>query len=318
MTFPDRAALPRMLVTGASGLLGANFCFAARDEYRISACSMRHVLQAEHIEGRRLDLRDGAQVVSTLDHIQPEIIVHFAAATDVNRCEIHPEEAVALNVVATEHLAGWAGRRGARFLLMSTDGVFDGLKGGYTEADTPAPVNYYAKTKLHSEHVVMSKVTEHLIVRASIYGWNAQPKCSLAEWVLAKLEAGQRVPGFTDVFFAPLLANTLAEIMLTLLRQTRQGLYHAASLDFISKHAFALAVAKEFSQPMDLIERTTLAATPQAARRPLNSSLDARKLVTDTGFVLPTVQQDIRRLRMLREAGFHWQLQAACHSFPHE
>jgi dTDP-4-dehydrorhamnose reductase len=309
---------PRMLVTGASGLLGANFCLVARREYQITACSMRHALALDGVATAQLDLRDLHRVELALDRSRPEIIVHFAAATDVNRCEAHPKEAEEHNVVATRHLAEWAGRRSARFLLMSTDSVFDGERGAYTENDSPSPINRYAETKLRAERIVTSALEDSLVVRASIYGWNAQPKQSLAEWALARLQASERVPGFVDVYFAPLLANTLADIMLTLLRQARKGLYHAASRDTVSKYEFVRAIADEFSLAPDLVDGVTIASISQAARRPLNSSLDARRLSVETAFILPTVREDLRRFRLLAKSGIRTQLQHACRRFNHE
>ena len=318
MPILSQAKPARMLVTGATGLLGANFCLAAREEYLVNACALRYSLRTEGIADVRIDLRDGMQVGVALDALRPEIIVHFAAAPDVNRCEAKPEEAEMLNVAATGHLARWAARAGARFLLMSTDAVFEGSRGHYNEHDAPAPVNRYADTKLRSEQVVISEVQDHLVVRASIYGWNAQPKFSLAEWVLGRLESNERVPGFTDVVFAPLLANTLSDFMLTLLRQQRRGLYHAASRDALSKYEFALAIAEEFSLPVELVDMTSLAVTPLPARRPFNTSLDASKLAVDTGIELPTVRQDLRRLHALRDAGWSRQLKTICFSSSHD
>jgi dTDP-4-dehydrorhamnose reductase len=215
-------------------------------------------------------------------------------------------------------LAEWAGRSKARFLLMSTDGVFDGEKGAYTEDDSPGPINRYAETKLRAEHIVTAAVADPLVVRASIYGWNAQPKQSLSEWVLARLKAGLRVPGFVDVHYAPLLANTLGDVMLALLRQRRKGLFHAASRDTVSKYEFAQAIAEEFSLARDLVDRATIAAIAQSARRPRNSSLDSRRLSAETGLVMPTVREDLHRLRLLCECGVQAQLQAACRPFKHE
>ena len=303
---------PRMLVTGASGLLGATFCRIANGRFRVSGCFRQHGLHLRGIESFPVDLRVKAEAVQALERVQPETIVHFAAATDVNHCEEHPREAEEINVQVTENLAQWAARQGVRFLLMSTDSVFDGRRGCYTELDEPNPINRYATTKLQAEGIVRGMVADHLIVRSNIYGWNAQAKSSLAEWILQRLETGVRIPGFADVIFAPLLVDTLAEIMLTLLGQGKRGTYHAASDGALSKYDFALAIADTFHLSRELVDRVALASVPMRAPRPLNTSLDCSKLQLETGVAPPTVQEDLQRYKRLRDEGFAGRLKAAC------
>lgn len=300
-----------ILVTGASGLLGANFCLSANSRYQIHACHRLHGFSCPGTTSLRLDLRAEAEVKSALDRINPRMIVHFAATTDVNYCEDHPEEATATNVRATEHLANWAARHGAGMLLMSTDSVFDGNSGDYRETDATRPINYYAATKLQAEEVVRSTLPDHLIVRANIYGWNAQQKDSLAEWVIGRLASGIRVPGFADAIFAPLMATTLSDIMIALLVQGRRGTYHAASADAVSKYDFARLIAQVFELDAGLIGRASLATTPMRAARPLNTALNCSKLRQETGLAVPVVQEDLRRFRQLRDEGFATKLKHA-------
>ena len=312
MPQPER---PRMLVTGAGGLLGASFAIAASQLYSVAACFGRHHLIRDGVEGFSLDLRRNDETMALLARARPEIVVHLAALTNVDYCETHPGEAEEVNVGITERLAVWAAANGARFLLMSTDSVFDGRHGGYTENDEPHPLNRYAATKLAAERVVQASGLKHLIVRASIYGWNAQPKNSLAEWILSRLEAGQYVPGFTDVIFAPLLVNTLADIMLTMIRKGASGVYHVASRDAVSKFDFACAVAAAFGYADRLIVPTVV-GTSLKAPRPRNTALDAGKLQRELGVALSTVHEDILRFRQLRETGFVARLKAACSTTP--
>lgn len=303
--------LSPIVVTGASGLLGANFCLAARTRFQVHACYRLHGFACPDTAALALDLRVETDVRLALDRINPRVVVHFAAATDVNHCEDHPDEAFATNVQATKHLAAWAAQHGASLLFMSTDSVFDGSRGDYRETDVPRPLNRYAFTKLQAEEVVRNASQDHLIIRANIYGWNAQPKDSLAEWVISRLATRTRVPGFTDAIFAPLMAATLSDIMLALLEKGRRGTYHAASADAVSKYEFAHLVAEVFELDAELIDRASLAATPMRAPRPLNTALDCTKLRQEAGLVVPSVREDLRRLRRLRDEGFATQLKLA-------
>jgi len=291
-----------MLVTGASGLLGANFVLAASKRFQVTACHGRHRVTFPDAKNVACDLRRPADVSALLTEIQPEIVAHLAAATDVERCQAEPEEAEDINVRVTERLAEWAARQGARFLLMSTDAVFDGRRGGYSESDEPGPVNVYAATKLDAERRVRAMGSNHLIVRANLYGWNAQPKQSLAEWVLARLESGEQVPGFTDVFFAPLLVNSLAELILTTLEKGAQGTYHAASRDSLSKFEFARSIADCFGLPRHLVVPAT-AGERLKTPRPKNSTLVAGRLSARIGVAMPSVGEDLQQFKRLRDAG---------------
>jgi dTDP-4-dehydrorhamnose reductase len=262
--------------------------------------------------GVQVDLRNVADTAAMLDRVQPTVIAHFAAATNVERCEQDPAEAEDLTVGPTVRLARYAAASGARFLLMSTDSVFDGERGGYLETDRPNPVNHYARCKLLSEEAVRAAGPNHLIVRANIFGWNAQPKFSLAEWVLQLLETGAAVPGFTDVVFTPLLVNTLSELMVTLLDRGAKGTIHVASADALSKYDFAMALAATFNLPIHKISRATLASSNMKARRPLNTALKSGRLAGELGITSPVVQRELERFRALRECGFSARLKAAC------
>jgi dTDP-4-dehydrorhamnose reductase len=288
---------------------------AARTRFRIHACYRQHRLVCPGTIPCALDLRSASDVHAALESINPRVVVHFAAATNVNHCEDHREETFASNVQTTRHLAEWAAEHGACMVYMSTDSVFDGNRGGYRETDTPAPLNYYATTKLMGEEVVRNASVNHLIVRANIYGWNAQPKESLSEWIIGRLSAGCRIPGFADAIFAPLMAHTLSEVIISLVNQGRRGTYHAASMDAVSKYDFARLIADIFELDGRLIDRASMKDAPARAQRPMNTALNGTKLREETGLALPWVREDLCRLRQLRDDGYAADLkQASSHS----
>lgn len=245
-----------------------------------------------------------------LDDVRPQMVVHFAAATNVDYCEANPSYARELNVDTTHNLASWAAANQAKMIYMSTDSVFDGKLGGYSENSEPNPVNIYAAAKLEGEVAVRKAVADHLIVRASIYGWNAQPKQSLAEWILSRLESGQRVPGFVDTIFAPLLVNTLSSAILKMMKQGAKGTYHAACSDPVTKFDFARAVARVFGYPDVLVEESHV-GTALKAPRPLNTWLIAHRLTQELGIKMPSVVEDLNRFKALRDDGFVAELKSS-------
>ena len=141
------------------------------------------------------DLGDPMALRNLVTDLRPEWIVHCPAATDVAWCETHPEDAERINAEASGTLASAAAAAGSRLLYVSTDAVFDGSRGPYAESDGTAPCNVYGRTKRKGEDLVQRALPSSLIVRTNLYGWNVQPKQSLAEWVLDRLEAGEKLGG---------------------------------------------------------------------------------------------------------------------------
>jgi dTDP-4-dehydrorhamnose reductase len=293
-----------ILVTGASGLLGANFVLTARKYGRcVLPVTRHHEIVLPDVRSFRADLAEEGAVIRLLDETRPSWIVHCAAMTNVDTCEERPEEAYALNTRATESLATGACAVGANMVLISTDSVFDGRRGDYRERDQPAPVNVYARTKLGAEAAVRTHLPSALVVRTNFYGWNAQDKHSLSEWIVNRLEHGDTVPGFTDVVFSPLLATDLSEMILTLMDRSLTGLYHVAGARALSKYEFAVELARVFGFATDRIEPVSIRRSSLRAVRPLNTSLNTDKVRRDLGVAMPGIESCLVRFKAQRESG---------------
>ncbi len=305
MPTDDNSALHRpLLVTGVTGLLGANFAVvAAAAGTRVIGVTHRYPFQADGIETCRADLRNRDVVLHLARDTRPSWMVHCAAMADVDRCETEPEAAWADNCDAARWVAEAAQSVGARLLHVSTDGIFSGIRGGYCEDDLPKPVNVYARTKLAAEEAVL-QYSGALVVRTTIYGYNAQPKHSLGEWVLAKLQAGEIVPGLRDVVFTPILVNHLAELMLAMMARKLSGVYHVAGAEALSKYEFARRIAAIFGYDPDLVRATSLRSIGLRAQRPLDTSLKTEKVVHALGRPMPDVDCGLRHFRELSEQGW--------------
>ncbi|HVZ64216.1 MAG TPA: SDR family oxidoreductase [Opitutaceae bacterium] len=301
---------PTVLVTGATGLLGANFCAVASEAYEIVTGAHRHALTWPGTRPIALELDDAGKTMAALDLVRPEIVIHFAAMTDVDACEKSRDAAARINVSAPHTLANWASRHGARMLLMSTDSVFDGTRSMSVESDLPGPINYYAETKLRSEATVAT-LEEHLIVRSNIFGWSARGKSGLAEWILEQLRRGEEVPGFANIWFNPLLVNTLSGMMLELLKRDARGIVHLSSREPLSKYDFACRIACEFGYDLARIRRTTREASAPGARRPLDTTLASLRAGPEFGLGPPSIEEEIRKFRQLDDTGFVARLKMA-------
>jgi dTDP-4-dehydrorhamnose reductase len=294
-----------MLVTGASGLLGANLALQWSEAgVDLTGVYHTHPVRSPGFAACQAELADRAAVQALIRDRAPGWVIHCAAATDVDWCEAHPAGAYRINAEGAGFVAAAARDAGAGLVYISTDAVFDGVRGGYAESDAPAPVNAYAHSKLAGERAVLAAHPAALVVRTNIFGWNARPKRSLAEWALARLEAGEDVPGWTDVVFNPLLANDLADLLLAAMERGLSGVVHFAARNAVSKYAFAQMVARTFGHDADRVRPTSIDDVSFAAPRPRNTTLAVDKACEALGRPMPTVEAGLARFRQLRESGF--------------
>ncbi|HEY6337930.1 MAG TPA: SDR family oxidoreductase [Candidatus Sulfotelmatobacter sp.] len=293
-----------ILVTGASGLLGASLVALAQEQgYEVTGMYHRHPVNLG-APLQAADLTQESELHRVFEEIRPAAVIHCAAATQVDWCQEHPEAAHALNVTAAARIAEIPARTGAQFLYISTDSVFDGVRGHYSETDEPAPVNVYAQTKWQGEQAVLRANPLATIARVNLYGWNAQSKQSLGEWILQELVSGNPVPGFTDAIFCPLLANDLAAVLLAMVHRNLTGLYHVAGGEPVSKYEFARRLALTFGFDPARIVPTRMADSKLKAPRPRNTSLNTEKICAALGISLPDVDSGLRRFAKLQTDGY--------------
>lgn len=289
--------MARLLITGATGLLGSNLIWEAAESYEVIGWSRSCTAMPSGCAMDRVDLANADITTRRLHERCPDVIVHCAAMTDVERCEREPDVARVMNVDATRILAQWCELQGARFVFVSTDSVFDGRCGNYSEENRPAPVNEYARTKLAAEAAVTDCLPDALILRTNFYGRNFRQKLSLAEWMLKKLARRERLPAFANVRFNPLLASHLGRIILDLIAHGATGVFHAAAKNECSKYEFALLIAGIFGLGADEVMAASVDDFGFAAQRPKNTTLAVDKI---SGFLvreMPSVEEGLQSFK---------------------
>lgn len=283
--------MTRVVVTGASGLLGATVLGAFDD-----AEGWSHQVAAlpDGTPLRRVDLRE--DVSDELREAAPDLVIHCAALTDVDACERDPAAARALNTDAPARLAAAARTLGARFVHISTDAVYDGeTTGPHAEDEPPKPANVYAQSKLEGEHAVLDAHPEALILRTTMHGWTALGRRSFSESILRGLLRGDRLTLFEDVRFSPLVVTDHARLIKHLAGHS--GVLNLGAADAVTKEAFGRIVAREFGLSDASIEPVTLASVGLTAARPRNTAMDVTRLTQALGGPPPTVADGVRALR---------------------
>jgi dTDP-4-dehydrorhamnose reductase len=268
----------KLLITGASGLYGSKIAqLAALRQHQVYSGHSQH--PAPFGTPLQLDITNKAQVAEVFQEAAPDVVVHAATLTDVDKCEQNRELAWKINVEGTINIAQAAQACKAYLMYISTDYVFDGEKGNYTETDLPSPINYYGYTKLKAEEYVKKIVPLSCIVRTSvIYGATpAAGKVNFALWLINKLKANQTATVFKDQWNSPTLNTSLAELTLEAAEQRISGLYHLSGATRISRFDFATAIAKAFNLDSSLLVPTVSRALSLPAKRPKDSSLNTGK-----------------------------------------
>jgi len=277
----------KLLVTGASGLLGLNLALEAMSTHEVIGVD-RGKLANTPFEVLKADLLDAGVLDLVLDAAKPDWVIHCAALADLEACEADPELARRLNAQQPGELAAACAKRKIRLIHISTDAVFDGLNEGfYTEDDDPAPLGVYSQTKLDGERAVLAANRRAIVARVNFYGWSLGGKRSLAEFFFHNLKNGKSMSGFTDVVFCPMMVNDLARVLLLMLERKLSGLYHAVGPQSMSKYQFGVEIARKFGLRESEISPKSILSSSLLARRSHNLSLSTHKLSTDLGQPLP-------------------------------
>lgn len=295
--------MAKLLVTGASGLLGANLVLDALSEFEVVGVYHQNAVGCDGAAMIQADLAEPGVARGILEDVRPDWVVHCAAATHVDRCEERPEWAYRLNRDMAAQVAEASQASGAYLVHISTDAVFDGASGGYAEGDEPNPINVYAASKLAGEQAVAGIYPEALIVRTNLFGWNATDKPSLAEWFLKGLEGRETLIGFADVEFNPILVNHLGKALLAAFQQRAAGIYHMAGSTCLSKYDFGVRVAEASGHSADSIRPGALEDIRLRARRSKRLCLDVGKAERELGLRFPRVEAGIREMLAMRDDG---------------
>ena len=302
----------RILITGTGGLLGSNLALEAASDHTVFGVDRSCPQKTTAFTPVMADLLDPGVVERILDDTQPDWVIHCAAQANVDACEHNPENARELNTELPRKLAHHVARGGARLLYVSTDAVFDGQKGEYTETDSPNPVNVYAQTKLDGENAVLDASSNAIVARINIFGWSPSGKRSLAEFFFNNLEVGNQIKGFTDVFFCPVLVNDIADLFYQMLDKGLSGLYHVVSSESISKYDFGVAIARRFGFDPGLITPISVTQSGLRAVRSPNLTLRVDKLIHDLRVVPPGLSPAIERFYTLYQQGYPQKLRTLC------
>ena len=265
----------KILVTGANGMLGRHLVRKLVDkDYEVIATakgtSKLAVNGERPIDYRSLDITDGASVSRLITEVRPAAILHTAAMTKVDECELNKIDCWNTNVTATRFILDAAKETKSRILFISSDFVFDGLHGPYNEEHEPNPVNYYGSSKLAAEKAVMQSGLDWAIVRTVLVVGNTADgqRQNILTWVKERLEKGEKIKVVDDQVRTPTYVEDLADGIILVLEKNKKGIFHIAGKDTLTPYQIANETATYLKLDSKLIEKASLENFSQAALRP--------------------------------------------------
>jgi len=296
--------MARILITGASGLLGINLAQETMSAHDITAVDRGKLVNAPFkiLNG---DLLNPGILDSVLDSAQPEWLINCAALAELEACEDSPGIARRLNIDLPAQMAKACKLRGVSFVHISTDAVFDGEKDGfYTEEDIPNPLGVYAQSKLAGEKAVIAENSNAIVARVNFFGWSLGGRRSLAEFFFHNLTNNKSMSGFTDIKFCPMLVNDTARILVKMLQRNLSGLYHVVGTQSMSKYQFGVEIARRFNLNVSEISPKSVLSSSLIARRAHNLCLSTHKLSTALGEPLPEFSTGLNEFYTQFEQGY--------------
>ena len=223
-----------------------------------------------------LDIRNIENIASVFKKINPDFVIDCAVNGQIDYLEKHKELAMTINAEGALNVAKICKENKTKMIFVSTDSVFDGEKGNYTETDKPNPLNIYAESKLKGEKYVHQTLKEHVIVRTNFYGLDKN-NLYFFNWILKNIKNKKKITGFDDIIFSPLDTTTVSKMLVELLEKKYSGLIHLSSGVPISKYDFICQVVKKLDYSINNITQGKLSDITLEAKRPKNTSLNNSK-----------------------------------------
>lgn len=255
-----------------------------------------------------LDLNSRKDIKHVCFSKQPQFIINTTAFTNVDLCETERKKAWTVNVSFVENLVNVCRLIDSHLIHFSTDYIFDGNSGPYTETSTPNPLSYYGKTKLASENICLTGNISCSIIRTNVlYGATLKLKPDFVLWVLNRLKEQKPFFVVNDQFSNPTLTDDIALLIEKLLVIPKSGIFHTGGQDWISRYQFAQIIARVFKFDQSLVGEIKTTDLHQPATRPLKAGLITLSTETSLGVKFCSVENGLLTMRRQLQSMGHYQ-----------
>lgn len=273
----------KIVITGSNGLLGQKLVnlFSSLDNFEVIAFSRGNNRNetAKNYTYYNVDITRKKKVVNLLDDVKPDYIINCAAMTNVDECEKEQKKCFAVNVEALETIIESAKKFNSHLVHISTDFIFDGKNGPYTEDDKPNPINYYGFSKLKGEELIKKAQINYTILRTIlVYGLvDNMSKNNIVSWIVNSVENKRTLTIVNDQFRMPTLVDDLADACLLAIQNKAFGVFNVSSSELLSIYQVALQVADTFNLDASYIKSIPTSQLNQPAKRPPRTGFNLEK-----------------------------------------
>lgn len=282
--------MKRIMVTGSNGLLGQKITDLSLldPDIELIASSIgpnRHNIKDGYVY-EELDILDMDRLNEIVEMYQPDAIIHTAAMTNVDACEVERSKCYALNVQAVINLVDVCEKWDIQLIHLSTDFIFDGENGPYTEEAEPNPLSYYGETKLESELILKNSSCRWAILRTIIvYGIvNDMSRSNIVLWAKAALGKGEPINVVNDQWRMPTLAEDLALCCILAVKKNASGVFNVSGKDLMSILEIVERVADYYGLDKSLIRAISAESLNQTAKRPKKTGFILDKAIDELGY----------------------------------
>jgi len=286
----------KILITGGSGLLGINWGKILSFSNQITLGLHQREISLPGVNTRKLDYSSPSALLDSIKKIEPDVIVHAAGLTNIEKCEDSPSLARKINVDISVTVCSLCKVLGIPMIHISTDNLFDGTSSMVKEDHPINPVNMYGKTKAEAETRILDLYDDVLIVRTNFYGWGPAYKPSFSDVIINALSNDTELCLFSDVYYTPLYMPILVNTAHEILEKDGRGIFHIVGDQRLSKFDFGIQLARSLGLNSSLIKDGHLKGNVKLANRPLDMSLDNSKARTFMGKQLGNIDIQLSQL----------------------
>lgn len=289
--FPEDLIKKRIVITGANGMLGQRVVHYLSHfiNYELLGISIEDKPVFDNVEYEKVDLTNRDDLKKVIYNFCPDFIINTAAFTNVDLSETERETAWKVNVKGVEYLAEASRAIDSHIIHISTDYVFDGKRGPYSEKSRTNPVGYYGRTKLASENILKTGGVLNTIIRTNVLYGIADSRPDFVRWVITSLRSGKEIRIVTDQINNPTFIDDLAQAINKIIEYKKQGLFNIGGREFLSRYDFTLMIADYFNLDKTRIKKIVTDDLNQPAKRPLKSGLLTLKAETEIGYKPHTI-----------------------------
>jgi len=288
----------KLFVLGGSGLIGNAIVKKAKDEFDVLTTYYRNSVAIDNVNSFECYFpNDLDKLEEVVKKEKPDVIVNTMGYSNIDFCESNKNNTEKLHVETTERICNICESNGSKQIFLSSDYVFDGEKGDYSENDIPNPVNFYGLSKLKAEQLILKSPINTVIRTSVIYDWDYRAR--FFNSVIKNLQNNQEFKATTDVYNSVTLLDNLVESIFKVIKLDQNGIFHVVDSTCMNRYEFAKIIAKKFQLDEKLIKTVSVQDdSKNIAKRPKNACLNNSKAKKELGLNFGTIEEGVNMVFM--------------------